>query len=95
MALINFVSKKAVVSCHHFITEADAGTFYYFSSAIRCDKIFKALYCRSAIPYNTFINLLVTIGLLCIHNHTGFHLDGSSTLPADNHAFGLSFLEKC
>jgi hypothetical protein len=46
--------KKAVVSCHRFITEADAGTFYYFSSAMRCGKIFTTWYYRSAILYNTF-----------------------------------------
>jgi hypothetical protein len=49
------------------------------------------------VPYFIilFINLLATTRLLCIHDHTGFHLYGSSTLPADNHAFSLSFLEKC
>jgi hypothetical protein len=87
--------KKAVVSCHRFITEADAGTFYYFSSAIRCGKIFTAGI--TEVPYFIilFINLLVTIRLLCIHDHTGFRMYGSSTLQADNHAFGFSFLEKC
>jgi len=49
------------------------------------------------VPYFAilFINLLVTTRLLCIHNHTEFHLDDPSTLQAGNHAFGLSFLEKC
>jgi hypothetical protein len=49
------------------------------------------------VPYFIilFINLLVTIRLLCFHDHTRFYPDGSSTLQADNHAFGLSFLEKC
>jgi len=49
------------------------------------------------VPYFIilFINLQVTTRLLCIHDHTDFHLDGFSTLQAGNHAFGLSFLEKC
>jgi hypothetical protein len=48
------------------------------------------------VPYFIilFINLLVTIRLLCIHDHTRFQRHGSSTLQADNHAFGFSFLEK-
>jgi len=68
-----------VVICHHFITEADAGIFYYFSSAIRCGKIFTACYYRSAILYNTFYQPAGNNPIACIHDHSSFRLYGSST----------------
>jgi len=45
--------KKAVVSCHRFITEADAGTFII--SVLQYAAVnFTAWHYRSAILYNTF-----------------------------------------